>query len=160
VDATAYGVALLIRAVSQLGWWRFGRMPIYRPGMGEYHVHNMCVVHARQVLMVPRTRTRRQRIIQHNSHAVVMLLALALVGGTTLLLWSPLASHPTQPPTHVASYSSVPTLLAQARAHGALLALPHAHWFVRVHHGHVEIVVQDHAAGLGATDSVAVAGGQ
>lgn len=39
----------------------------------------------------------------------------------------------------------VPVLLAQARNHNPLLRLPHAHWFIRIRHGHAQIVAVDHA---------------
>jgi len=42
-------------------------------------------------------------------------------------------------------YSRVSTLLAHARAHDPALGLPHAHWFIRVRHGHAQVVVVDHS---------------
>ncbi len=43
-------------------------------------------------------------------------------------------------------YRRILTLLAQARSRDPLLRLPYARWFIRVQHGHAQIVVVDHAA--------------
>jgi hypothetical protein len=103
---------------------------------------------------MPRMKTCAKHVTQRENHTAIMLLALALAGGTTLLLWPPLAPHPTQSPTHLQPYSQIPALLTQARTQAAPLALPHAHWFVRVRHGRAKVVVQDGATQLNTKSSV------
>jgi hypothetical protein len=98
--------------------------------------------------------------VQHQNHVAVMLVALVLAGGTILLLQPRSAPHAAQPPSHLTPYSQLPAWLAQARARRAPLTLPNARWFVRVRHGHVEVVVQAPAAGLHAAYNVAATGGR
>jgi hypothetical protein len=99
-------------------------------------------------------KTCAKHVTQRENHTAIMLLALALAGGTTLLLWPLSAPTPTQSPTHLQPYSQIPALLTQARTRAAPLALPHAHWFVRVRHGHAKVVVQDGATQPNTTSAV------
>lgn len=57
-------------------------------------------------------------------------------------------------------YRTVPALLAQVRAHDPLLRLPHARWYLRVRHGHVQIIVVDRASLSGGGSATGARGGQ
>lgn len=83
-------------------------------------------------------------------------MTICLMGGATLaaFFWmghgltpQPTQGHATPAGTAGQPIPSrhVPALLAVARAHDPLLRLPHARWFVRVRHGHAQVIVVDHA---------------
>ncbi len=85
-------------------------------------------------------------------------IAVCLTGGALLAALSVaghgLAQRPAQGHTAPAvrvdqpatyPYRRVPALLARSQAHDPLLRLPHARWFIRVRHGHAQVVVVDHA---------------
>src|SRR5579875_442577 len=90
-------------------------------------------------------RARRQRRIARCLLAAMGLAALYLLGQGLLPAHPQERLSPAWPATSTMPYRRVPALLAQARAHDPLLRLPHARWFIRVHHGHAQLIVVDHA---------------
>lgn len=89
---------------------------------------------------------RRQRSITPYLVGGLVLVALYVAGNG--VVWLPVQNRqPSSAPMGQTNpYRQIPTLLAHARAHYPALNLPHARWFIRVRHGHVQIVVVDHAA--------------
>ncbi len=98
-----------------------------------------------------RSRPRRLGIARRRRHIAryllggVALTALYLVGHGLLPQHTQDRPAPAIPAGQPVPDRQMPALLAQARARDPLLRLPHAHWFIRAHQGHVQIVVDDHA---------------
>lgn len=91
------------------------------------------------------SRARQQRYIACSLLGAVVLAALSLMGYG--LLPPRIQDRPTPviPVGQPVSNRQVAALLAQAQAHDPLLRLPHARWFIRVRHGHDQVIVVDHA---------------
>jgi len=95
------------------------------------------------------TPRRSGKARQHRYIAPYLMGAMALTAlylAEHGLLPRRIQDHPTPAiPVQAVSDRQVPALLAQARAHDSLLRLPHARWFIRVRHGHDQVIVVDHA---------------
>lgn len=100
---------------------------------------------------IPRTAQRRPGQARGQRRIVVCLAGGALLAALSFAGHG-LAQRHAQTPTPAARmgqpaaypYHRVPALLAQARTHDPVLRLPHARWFIRVRHGHAQVVVVDH----------------
>lgn len=104
-------------------------------------------------------RARRKRRIARYLGGGLALAALVLTGRGLLPQHTQDRPAPTISVGQPVPDRQVPALLTQARAHDPLLRLPHARWFIRVHHGHTQFVVVDHVPPGGAGGSVTGTGG-
>lgn len=104
---------------------------------------------------------------QYATH--LRLVSWYVIGGSVLatlmlvgcgVLWPALSKRHLHTIGHhqMLSYQRVPALFAQARAHDPLLRLPHARWFIRVQHGHTQLIVVDHTAQGREQDTLTVSG--
>lgn len=104
-------------------------------------------------------RARRQRRIVCYLGGGLTLAALSLAGRGLLTQHAQDRPTPAIPAAQSVSDRQAPALLAQARAHDPQLRLPHARWFIRIRHGHAQLVVVDHASLRGSGGSVTGTGG-
>ncbi len=102
---------------------------------------------------------RDQRPIARYLVGAVALTALYLVGHGLLPQQTQQRTIPAMRAGQPVLYRAVPALLARARAHDPLLRLPHARWYLRVRHGHAQVIVIDHAPLRAGGDSAIDAGG-
>ena len=105
-------------------------------------------------------RARRQRRIVCYLGGGLALAALSLAGRGLLTQNARERQTPAIPVAQPMPDRQISTLLAQARAHDPQLRLPHARWFIRIRHGHAQLVVVDHASLQGSGGSVIGTGGE
>jgi len=102
---------------------------------------------------IPRTAKRRPGQARGQRRIAVCLTGGALLAALSVAGHGLAQRHTqrrTAPPAPAAQpvpypYHGVLALLARSQAHDPLLRLPHARWFIRVSHGHAQVVVVDHA---------------
>jgi len=115
--------------------------------------------------VAPQTRLRRPdlarrmgRIAQYLAGGAA-LAALCLAGHDLLPRHTQGGARPAVLTGQFIPTSQVSALLTHARAHDPALRLPHAHWFIRIRHGHPQVVVIEHATGQGAGGTRTAQGG-
>jgi len=89
-----------------------------------------------------------------------VLLSILSLAGHELAQHATGHMQPAVPVRSLVPYGQIPALLAQARIHNPTLNLPHAHWFIRVRHGHEWVVVDDRTLPHGGSSNVGTGRGQ
>jgi len=104
-------------------------------------------------------KARQHRYIAQYLMGAVALAALYLAGHGLLPPHIQERLTPAIPAGQPVPDRQVPALLAHAHAHDPLLRLPHARWFIRVRHGHDQVIVVERAP-LQGSGSTAVGTGR